>query len=199
MAALLRCEDGPIPPACIDLDRAIRWDDRVGSIETGKVADLLVISPPLQPAIPDVPRSPYRNLIDATEADVSLVFVGGEAVAGDVAAMQSLKPDDLEIVRSSTGCFQKAIDVTTPAVPKGTQTLAHVSSMIADGLRAMGGDRPPPGGGPSPLTNTWSYLRLNSLAGTGLTDNSSCSAFWSRRSALWTASSTSKRCRPRRC
>ena len=154
----------------INAARAIRWDDHAGSIEAGKAADLLVISPPLQPAIPDVPPSPYRSLINATEADVSLVLVGGEAVAGDVAAMQSLKPDDLEIVRSGTGCFQKAIDVTTPGAPKGTQTLAHLSSMIADGLRAMGGDRPLPGGGPSPLTNTWSYLRLNSLAGAGLTD-----------------------------
>jgi hypothetical protein len=42
--------------------------------------------------------------------------------------------------------------------------------MIAAGLRAMGGDRPPAGGGPSPLTNTWTYLRQHSLAGAGLTD-----------------------------
>ena len=154
----------------INAARAIRWDDRVGSIEAGKVADLLVISPPFQPATPGVPPSPYRDLIDVTEADVSLVLVGGEPVAGDVAAMRSLKGGDLEIVRSVTGCFQKAIDVTMPGVPKGTQTLAQVSSLIADGLQALGGDRPPPGGGPSPLTNTWSYLRLHSLAGAGLSD-----------------------------
>ena len=154
----------------INAARAIRWDDQVGSIEAGKVADLLVISRPLPPAIPDLPPSPYRSLIDATEADVSLVLVGGEPVAGDVAAMQSLKPDDFEVVRTGTGCFQKAIEVTAPGIPKGTETLAEISSMIADGLRAMGGDRPPAGGGPSPLTNTWSYLRLHSLAGAGLTD-----------------------------
>lgn len=154
----------------INAARAIRWDDQVGSIRAGTVADLLVISPPFQPAIPRVPPSPYRSLIDATEANVSLVLIGGEPVAGDVAAMHSLKPDDLEIVRSGTGCFEKAIDVTTPGVPKGTETLAQISSMITDGLLAMGGDRPPPEGGPSPLTNTWSYLRLHSLAGAGLTD-----------------------------
>ena len=154
----------------INAARAIRWDDRVGSIAAGKVADLLVISPPLQPAIPGVPPSPYRSLIDATEANVSLVFVGGEPVAGDVAAIRSLKPADFEIVSSGSGCFQKAIDVTTPGVPGGTQTLAQISTLITDGLLAMGGDQPPPGGGPSPLTNTWSYLRLNSLAGAGLND-----------------------------
>jgi len=154
----------------INAARAIRWDDQVGSIEAGKVADLLVISRPFPPAIPDLPHSPYRRLIDATEADVSLVLVGGEPVAGDISIMQSLKPGDFEIVRSDKGCFQKAIDVTAPGVPKGAETLAQISSMISDGLRAMGGDHPPAGGGPSPLTNTWSYLRLNSLAGAGLTD-----------------------------
>jgi len=154
----------------INAARAIRWDDQVGSIEAGKAADLLVISRPLPPAIPDLPHSPYRSLIDATEADVSLVLVGGEPVAGDISIMQSLKPGDFEIVRSEKGCFQKAIDVTAPGVPKGAETLEQISSMIADGLRAMGGDHPPAGGGPSPLTNTWSYLRLQSLAGAGLTD-----------------------------
>ncbi len=154
----------------INAARAVRWDDQVGSIEAGKLADLLVISHPLPPAIPSLPPSPYRALIDATEADVSLVLVGGEPVAGAVQEMELLKPGDFEIVRSEAGCFEKAIDVTAPDVPKGAETLAQISSIIADGLRAMGGDNPPPGGGPSPLTNTWSYLRLHSLAGTGLTD-----------------------------
>jgi 5-methylthioadenosine/S-adenosylhomocysteine deaminase len=154
----------------INAARAIRWDDQVGSIEVGKMADLLVISHPYPPAWPDLPPSPYRSLIDATEADVSLVLVGGEPVAGDLSTMSALKAGDLEIIRSDTGCFAKAIDVTVPAVPKGTQTLAQMSTMLREGLRALGGDNPPPGGGPSPLTNTWSHLRLNSLAGAGLTD-----------------------------
>ncbi len=154
----------------INAARAVRWDDQAGSIETGKVADLLVISHPIPPAIPEIPASPYRSLIDATEADVSLVLVGGEPVAGDVSSMHSLKPDDFEVIRSDVGCFAKAIDVTAPGVPKGAETLAQISSMIADGLQAMGGDDPPAGGGPSPLTNTWSYLKQHSLAGAGLTD-----------------------------
>jgi 5-methylthioadenosine/S-adenosylhomocysteine deaminase len=154
----------------INAARAVRWDDQVGSIDAGKVADLLVISDPHLPATPNIPSSPYRSLIDATEANVSLVIVDGEPVAGDISGMQLLKPGDFEIVRSDAGCFEKAIDVTAPNVPKGTETLAQMSFMIARGLRAMGGDHPPDGGGPSPLTNTWSYLRLHSLAGAGLSD-----------------------------
>jgi hypothetical protein len=37
-----------------------------------------------------------------------------------------------------------------------------MSALLADGLRALGGDQPPPGGGPaSPYTNTWSYLKAH--------------------------------------
>jgi hypothetical protein len=154
----------------INAAKAIRWDDQVGSIEVGKAADLLVISRPYPPAWPDIPPSPYRSLIDATEADVSLVLVGGEPVAGDVVTMTELKPADIEIVRSDTGCFSKAIDVTAPGVPKGAQSLAQIVKVIGDGLHAMGGDDPTDAGGPSPLTNTWSYLRLHSAAGAGLND-----------------------------
>jgi hypothetical protein len=54
----------------------------------------------------------------------------------------------------------KAIDVTAPSVPNGSETLAQVSARIADGLRALGGDHPPTGRGPSsPFANTWSYLK----------------------------------------
>ena len=154
----------------INAARAARWDDQVGSIEVGKVADLLVISDRFVPATPLIPRSPYRTVIDATEADVSLVLVGGEPVVGDVETMEPLKAGDIEIVASVAGCFAKAIDVSAAGVPKGTQSLAQIAGLIEQGLRALGGDNPPAGGGPSPLTNTWSYLRLNSQVGAGLTD-----------------------------
>jgi len=154
----------------INAARAVRWDDQVGSIEVGKVADLLVISDPNGAAEPHIPKSPYRSLINATEADVSLVLVGGEPVAGDVELMQALKAGDFEVVSSAAGCFDKAIDVTAPGVPKGTQSLTVFSTAIADGLRAMGGDTPPDGGGPSPVTNTWSYLKARFLGTAGMTD-----------------------------
>jgi cytosine/adenosine deaminase-related metal-dependent hydrolase len=143
--------------------QAVRWDDQVGSIEAGKAADLLVIEPPPAPARNDgIPDSPYRRLIDATERDVALVMVGGIAQAGDIDVMSALKPGDFEVISSTASCFQKAIDVTAPSVPQGNQTLAQMSALLADGLRGLGGDQPPPGGGPaSPYTNTWSYLKAH--------------------------------------
>lgn len=151
--------------------QAVRWDDQLGSIEAGKVADLLVIDGPRAPATRQVPRSPYRRLIDATEADVRLVIVGGVAVAGDVDVMEHLRPGDFEIASSAAGCFEKAIDVTDPEAPGGATSLAAIVAQVTDGLHALGGDFPPPGGGPSsPFANTWSYLKARFAGTAGLPD-----------------------------
>jgi 5-methylthioadenosine/S-adenosylhomocysteine deaminase len=152
--------------------KTLRWSREVGSIEPGKFADLFVITKPQLPSAANLPNSPYRNLIDATEQDVRLVLVNGEPLAGDVALMELLKPRDYEIVASAGGCFQKAIDVTNPAVPQGSQTLAQITEALQDGLTAMGGDNPPAGGGPAPDTNTYSYLKAHVAGGAlaGLSD-----------------------------
>lgn len=150
--------------------QAVRWDDQVGSIEVGKVADLLVIDGDSEGSH-GAPESPYRRLIDATEKDVALVMVGGAAVAGDVDVMAEIKGDDFEIVSSETSCFDKAIDVTVPAVPNGSQTFGQITSLLRDGLGALGGDHPPAGGGPSsPFANTWSYLKARIPGASGLPD-----------------------------
>jgi cytosine/adenosine deaminase-related metal-dependent hydrolase len=148
----------------------LRWDDHVGSIEPGKVADLLVVTPSRSQPAHGIPPSPYRTLIDATERDVQLVMVGGIPVAGDVGVMGQLKPNDFEVLRSAAGCFDKAIDITDAFVPGGTRTLAQVYTSISLGMRAFGGDHPPTGGGPSsPFSNTWSYLKAGFPGGSALT------------------------------
>jgi hypothetical protein len=142
----------------------------VGSIEPGKQADLLVITQADDAAARGLPDSPYRALIDATEQDVRLVLVGGDPLAGDVAVMQALKPGDYEEVSSAAGCYSKAVDVTDPSVPQGTQTFASIQEQLRNALAAMGGDHPPLGGGPAPLTNTYSYLKARIPGAGALTD-----------------------------
>jgi cytosine/adenosine deaminase-related metal-dependent hydrolase len=151
---------------------AVRWDDQVGSIEAGKVADLLLIdSPPRVDESDGIPQSPYRRLIDATEQDVELVLVGGIPQAGTVDVMAALKPGDYDIVSSAAGCFDKAIDVTAPSSPAGSGAFTELASLLAAGLRALGGDHPPVGGGPSsPFANTWSYLKARIPGASGLPD-----------------------------
>ena len=157
---------------------AVRWDDQVGSVEAGKVADLLIVDAPQTPLEHGVPASPYRRLIDSTERDVQLVMVGGVPVAGDVGVMGQLKPGDFEVVHSAAGCFDKAIDVTDASLPGGTESLARISGTLGFVMHAFGGDNPPAGGGPSSaftedglhVVNTWSVLKANFPGGSSLTD-----------------------------
>jgi len=150
--------------------KTLRWTEQVGSVEPGKFADLLVITAPSQPSDEELPDSPYRSLIDATERDVRLVLVNGEPLAGDLAVMAALKPGDYEIVTGNSGSLDKAVDVTNPAVPRGAETLDFISSTLSDGLRAMGGDNPPPEGGPADDSNTYSYLKAHIPGAASLTD-----------------------------
>ncbi len=151
----------------------LRWYDKVGSVEAGKLADLLLVRrPPQLPAL-GLPPTVYRGLIDATESDVELVLVGGDPLAGDVGLMSALKPGDHEVVASLAGGFEKAVDVTTTAaVPEGGETLAQLSSELRLGLTALGGDNPPADGGPGPPSNTYSYLKAHVAGGqaAGLSD-----------------------------
>lgn len=143
----------------------VRAFDKIGSVEAGKLADLVVLTRPDASPTGGMPASPYREIIDATERDVRLVLVGGNPVAGDEEIMATLKPGDFEVVASERGEFAKAIDVTDPSVPAGDETLADVSSRLAASLAALGGDTPPAEGGPAPDTNTWSDLKQRMDAG----------------------------------
>jgi cytosine/adenosine deaminase-related metal-dependent hydrolase len=152
----------------------LRWYDRLGSVEEGKIADLVLLRrPPLSPAR-GLPPTVYRALIDASEREIKLVLVGGEPLAGDAELMSALKPGDNEVVASPAGRFRKAVDVTTTApVPEGDETLTDLSIELELGLTALGGDNPPAGGGPGPPTNTYSYLKANVAGGqaAGLPDS----------------------------
>jgi 5-methylthioadenosine/S-adenosylhomocysteine deaminase len=105
--------------------KALRWPE-VGSIETGKHADLLVLQRPARTPTRK-PDSPYRNLIDATQKDVRVVLVDGQPVAGDADAMKAAGAGPLQLLR-----FHKA-------VPKRFG-LAAADKTLRDSLHALGGD-----------------------------------------------------------
>jgi len=149
---------------------SVRWDDQAGSIEAGKAADLLVITRPSGRTRNQFPSSPYRDLIDATEADVQLVMVGGDPLVGDKGILQTLKPNGYETIQSSCACYRKAISVTKAGVPKGEETLADIQQVLNAALIALGGDSPPPGGGPADIANTYSYLKEHFILPFPMTD-----------------------------
>ncbi|CAI8394653.1 MAG: 5'-deoxyadenosine deaminase [Candidatus Poseidoniaceae archaeon] len=112
------------------------WDDSVGTINAGLYADLVVMD--------TFHQDPYRNLIEAIDADVRLTIVNGQPVFGDVDIMSELKGDDWEIVEGPG--FNKAVDVTDRSVTEGTQSW---SSILADMEMAMALN-------PDDIAATWS-------------------------------------------
>ena len=99
-------------------------DKFVGSIEVGKLADLMVVA-----RKPNV--SAYRTLIGSAPGDVLLVTISGDALYGAPALMDGLgKSGDYEIIDA---CGQpRAIDMTVTAkdVTRGTETLSSIEQKL---------------------------------------------------------------------
>ena len=118
----------------------LRWPE-VGTIATGKVADLLLLRRPALTPTGGMPDTPYRSLIDATSRDVALVLVGGDPIAGDVGKMAQLRGNDFDIAKSATMPAGKAVDVTPP---NGGDSLAVLTKRLKDALLALcGANREP--------------------------------------------------------
>ena len=104
---------------------SLGWGDKFGSIEAGKVADLLLLRQSAAGA------SVYSRLVEASERDVGLVLVGGDSLAGDPDLMVRLKPGDHELVASSAGGFTEGRRRDDErAVPDGGETLAQLASEL---------------------------------------------------------------------
>lgn len=104
---------------------AAKWQNYVGQIKTGMVADMVVID--------TFHDDPYRNLIEAVDADVRLTLVQGKALFGDQDIMTTLKGDDWEPITG--GGVSKAIDITSTAVVDGSQTWASIEADLAMAMR----------------------------------------------------------------
>ncbi|HWD79254.1 MAG TPA: amidohydrolase family protein [Kribbella sp.] len=81
------------------------WPRAVGRLQRGALADLIVVRRSTS--------DPYRNLIEATEADIRLVVVGGRARYGLRSLMTPLAPTATPM---TVGRLSRAIDYGDPAV-----------------------------------------------------------------------------------
>lgn len=104
---------------------ATGWTPFVGRVKADLFADLVVID--------TFHEDPYRNLIEAIDADVALTVVQGKAVFGDIDLMQQLQGDDWEYVNGPD--FQKAVDVTSMTEVDGSQTFAEIEAGLAMAMR----------------------------------------------------------------
>ena len=104
---------------------ATGWTPFVGRVKADLFADLVVID--------TFHEDPYRNLIEAIDADVALTVVQGKAVFGDIDLMQQLQGDDWEYVNGPD--FQKAVDVTSMTEVDGSQTFQEIEAGLAMAMR----------------------------------------------------------------
>jgi len=105
--------------------KAAKWDSFVGQLKSGMYADLVVID--------TFHDDPYRNLIEAIDADVRLTVVQGKAVFGDVDIMTAINQDDWEPING--GGVSKAVDVTSLSEVDGSQTWASIEAGLAMAMR----------------------------------------------------------------
>lgn len=109
----------------INAARTYHLDHRIGSIEAGKFADLLVVRK--RDGV-----SAYRSLIDAQPSDVLLVTISGDALFGVPATMDALgKTGDYEVIDACG--VPRAIDTTVIAkdVPGATESLSSIETKLA--------------------------------------------------------------------
>ena len=104
---------------------ATGWSNFVGQVKADLYADLVVID--------TFHEDPYRNLIEAIDADISLTVIQGKAVFGDVDIMQELQGDDWEYLNGTD--FQKAVDITSMTEVDGSQTFQEIESGLAMAMR----------------------------------------------------------------
>ena len=107
---------------------SINWDDSVGMIAPNHLADLVIIN--------DNNGDPYRALIDASDSDVLLVLINGDAIYGTKDLMQSLGKNEFDEV----GCtgWTRALDTTNPLIDKGDQTWNDIVDVLEKEMNSNG-------------------------------------------------------------
>jgi cytosine/adenosine deaminase-related metal-dependent hydrolase len=108
----------------------LKWDKRVGSIEAGKYADLVVID--------GSAGDPYATLIEATEASVQLVMIGGAPRFGAAAVMNTLGASG-ERVRISGSDHVLSLDGTAEDPDVAKISLAQARESLTGVLSDLSG------------------------------------------------------------
>ncbi|WP_108512960.1 amidohydrolase family protein [Bradyrhizobium algeriense] len=104
--------------------RSAGWGDKLGSIEDGKYADLLVLDA-------DKP-DPYDNLVAATERDIRLVVIAGHVRYGDEALVGTAGLAQAETEPLRVDGRAKRLNLNHPTSPLNGVTLAKATEALRD-------------------------------------------------------------------
>ena len=106
--------------------RMMQWDRYVGSIEAGKVADLVVVT--------GTAADPYAYLIAASEVDIRLVMIGGEVRLGETALVA---PNATTQEPVTTGGKAYTLDLNISADPLAGMNYSKAVAKLQNGLANM--------------------------------------------------------------
>ncbi|MFN8630932.1 MAG: amidohydrolase family protein [Chloroflexota bacterium] len=114
--------------ATINPARILRWDQRLGSIEAGKLADFVVVT--------GTAGDPYLALVEATERSLRLVVIDGVPRLGTPALMHRFGPGTEEI---TVGGAKRVLDLHDPAGDPLVEatTLTGATAALADGMARL--------------------------------------------------------------
>ena len=99
-----------------DAAQAAGWDAKLGTLEPGKLADVLVLD--------DWVSDPFENLVRATEREVRLVLIGGQARYGDAEVLQPLGLPTADLETLKVGGRAKQLFLKQTGSPLGVHTFA---------------------------------------------------------------------------
>jgi hypothetical protein len=107
----------------------LKWDKKLGTIASGKFADLLVVS--------GRDGDPYDRLIRSREQDIVLVTIGGQPRYGSKQVMQQAGATGEDVTIGGTA---RLIDFTSPDQDPGIEkiTLAEATSRLSAALGNLG-------------------------------------------------------------
>lgn len=111
---------------CDALDMA-GWGDRLGTLEAGKFADIVVVRDRQE-------ADPYGSLLNATEADIRLVVVAGHPRSGDADLMRGFYPDAADLESVAVGGGEKLIKLSHPASPLNGLSLEAATRRLTAAL-----------------------------------------------------------------
>lgn len=107
----------------------VRWDDRLGTVEPKKLADLTVLS--------TRDDDPYENAVLAREADVRLVVVGGIPRYGRLDLMHELVTMDRDVEDVLVAGTPRTIDLESPDERVKRLPFTQAQAILADALQRL--------------------------------------------------------------
>jgi cytosine/adenosine deaminase-related metal-dependent hydrolase len=115
--------------ATCDGAKVLSWDHRVGSLERGKLADVIVID--------GAAGDPYAALLEATEHGVVLSVIGGEPRYGTSALMKQLGADQGDIDETTIAGRKRILSFTSDPNSKQRVSFDDARAALAEALRDL--------------------------------------------------------------